>query len=192
MWSTKSYILRNKKYSFIPILGWTRSKFTEYITLIPSKVTFPSAPFKCNLNIENVNEPYRIKETETVNSADSIDLPYCPSKLITLYAKLLIWLSSHCYPLLFIASFLRLNLFSNGKIASEIFRKIHPNNQNILCLARSIFIATTSRNFVSDGTLFIGAFLPTHSLHAWVMEKGQNVCSYDKYWTNYVPLSIMY
>ena len=192
MWKTKSYILRDKEYSFIPFLGWTRSKSTAYANEIPSTVSFTKAPNKCNVNIDNVNYPYKIKAKDTFVSHNEIGGSHYPSKFIKSYAKLLIWLSRHFYPLLFIVSFLRLNIFENGEIASDIFKSIHPKNQNILCLPRSIFIATTSKSFASDGTLFIGAFLPTHSLHAWVMEKGQNVCSYDKYWTNFVPLSIMY
>ena len=63
--------------------------------------------------------------------------------------------------------------------------------QQTLCLPRSVFIATTSRRFKQHGTLFIGAFLPTVRMHAWVVEDGMPADSFDNQWIYYRPVLML-
>ena len=64
-------------------------------------------------------------------------------------------------------------------------------NQRVLCLPRSIFIATTSRRFKGNGALFIGCFFPFRHMHAWVIEDGMQADVYDRGWIMFTPLAMM-
>lgn len=186
MWKTRRHNLRDKCYSFVPVTGWMYSKPIAFSKACFAKIDIPSVPEKCIKNLQCVNNPFLVPRPQ--NEITDLPLNIC----LRLYGRLLIWLSRHFYPMLYLMSFLRLNIFRNGTDAARAFALIEPKNQHILCLSRSIFIATTSRKFKMHGTLFIGALLPSRSLHAWVMENGANVCAGDVYWTNYTPLAIMY
>ena len=51
-----------------------------------------------------------------------------------IYAKLLVFLCKYCYPIAFLISFCRLNLYANAGEANMAFRKIiHNKPQKILC-----------------------------------------------------------
>ncbi len=185
MWITSNYSLRGKLYSFSPFFGWLRSKKVIYWGIDSSPLKVDSALEKLKNNLACINDPYK---------ASKPSVSYCKkiNILIRLYGLLLIWCSRNCYPILYLLSYLRLSLYDSGEDANNVFCIIHPAKQDILCLSRSVFIATTSRRFKSEGILVIGAMLPSHSLHAWVMENGKNVCKTDVYWTNYRPLAFMY
>lgn len=186
MWKSFKYSLRDKRYSFIAFLGWLSSKPIDKLrTINDNGFDSIALPHKCAINITAVTNPFMVSKTNPAKTP-------IIGKFTQFYAQSLIWLSRNCYPALYILSFLRLNIFNNGEDANEAFRLIHPSQQDTLCLSRSIFIATTSRQFKTNGTLFIGCFFPTRSLHAWVMENGKNVCRQDVYWTNYRPIAIMY
>jgi hypothetical protein len=60
------------------------------------------------------------------------------------------------------------------------------------CLCRSFFVAKTSKSFASSGVLFIGAFLPTFQMHAWIIDQGGQPDQTDRYWINYTPLLAFY
>lgn len=107
------------------------------------------------------------------------------------YVKLLIWSYYNFYPLLYLLSYLRLNIFSNSKEAINYFCKIHPTEQNRLCLPRSIFAITTSKRFNKKGVMFIGVFLPSKHMHAWILEDDENPYKSDKIWTNFSPVAII-
>lgn len=184
MWITVNYTLRGKLYSFSPSLGWLKSKKVDSPIVDTSPVKVENAAEKLVHNLECINNPYKAAKPEQT---------YCcmTNRYIRLYGLLLVWCSKHCYPILYLLSYLRLNIYDSGEDACNVFCRIHPSKQEILCLSRSVFVATTSRRFKSEGTMVVGALLPSHSLHAWVMENGKNVCKNDVYWTNYRPLAFM-
>lgn len=109
-----------------------------------------------------------------------------------IYAKLLVFLCKYCYPIAYLLSFCRLNLYANAGEANMAFRNIIRNKpQKILCLSRSIFIATTSAKFKESGAMFIGCFFPSRHMHAWIVEEGMHADVYDYYWIMYTPVAMM-
>ena len=133
---------------------------------------------------EDVCNPYNIKYVK--------EQPGTYNWLLKGYAKTLVFLCKKCYPLAYFLSLFRFNCFDNSCTAAETFRKIiSTGDQKVLCLPRSIFIATTSRKFKQSGALFIGVFLPSSNMHAWVIEDGIIADRYDIDWILYTPVSMM-
>lgn len=148
-----------------------------------------SNPPKCNcskwdVNYNAVENPYECsracKPSSIINNS-----------FLKYYARFLIWSYQHCYCFVWLCSFLRLSVFENGEESCQAFFDAHPTNQRVLCLPRSIFIATTSKKFKKSGVMFIGSFFPSRRMHAWVMEDGHNCCPYDNCWINYTPVCAM-
>lgn len=143
-----------------------------------------SLPPKASLVYEDVCNPYNIKYVK--------EQPGTYNWLLKGYAKTLVFLCKKCYPLAYFLSLFRFNCFDNSCTAAETFRKIiSTGDQKVLCLPRSIFIATTSRKFKQSGALFIGVFLPSSNMHAWVIEDGIIADRYDIDWILYTPVSMM-
>jgi hypothetical protein len=61
-----------------------------------------------------------------------------------------------------------------------------------LCLQRAFLAAKISESFQEKGVLFIGAFLPTGDMHAWIIENGVQPDYEDNGWINYRPLIAFY
>lgn len=135
--------------------------------------------------LEVVKDPFLVMKVDSIKPTEN------PNYKIKFYVSFLIWLFKHFHIGLFLVSKIRLNIFDDSKTACEVFTKCHPNNQNILCLPRSIFIATTSKRFKAHGAMFIGVFLPSKHMHAWIIEDRANPCSFDTIWTNFTPVAIM-
>lgn len=174
---------RGKFYSFHGVFGWlTSHKCVDYKSPFNSKILNISKVQDC-LNI--VNNPFLAQKCHNEKDIRPINI------WIKSYAHLLVWLHAHFFPGLYLISKFRFKIYNDSIDATDVFCRIIPNRQNVLCLARSVFAATMSRSFSKDGTLFIGALLPTHQMHAWVIENQTNVCRYDYIWTNYTPVSII-
>lgn len=108
------------------------------------------------------------------------------------YAIFLIWASEHCYFIVYLLSHLRLNIFSDAQQASWVFQQsTKGKEQKLLCLPRSVFIATTSKRFKEHGTMYIGIFLPSRNMHAWVIEDNLQTDEWDNCWILYQPLIMM-
>jgi len=111
---------------------------------------------------------------------------------VKVYGHILVWGGQYCYFLLYLFSHLRLNLFEDAQQASFAFQQIiHTKTQNLLCLPRSVFIATTSKRFKEHGTMYIGIFWPSRNLHAWVIEDHMQTDEWDNSWILYQPLIMM-
>lgn len=82
-------------------------------------------------------------------------------------------------------------IFKSAKEATAFFRSNADGDQSELCLARALFAAKTSNRFRREGVVFIGVFLPTRSLHAWVIEGGEVADPADEIWINYQPATIL-
>ncbi len=175
----------NKEFRFIPFWGILKSKLND--SPISNQCELIGVPQSKALNISAmVKDPYKLK-------IPTIHIPQI--KRISfgekIYAKILLFLYRYCYPLLWIISFLRLNIYEDSRYAIRVFHDIFPENQNTLCLPRSIFAATTSRRFHKNGAMFIGVFHPSRHMHAWIIEDEQNPCPFDTMWLHFSPVSIM-
>lgn len=107
------------------------------------------------------------------------------------WAKLLRWAAHHCFPLLRLLMCFQWNAYPDGRAAVRAFRQLFPSEQQrLLCMSRAAFVATTSRRFRDQGVLFVGAFLPSVQMHAWVVEDGQLVDAGDKIWICYTPIAL--
>lgn len=83
--------------------------------------------------------------------------------------------------------------FSDSKEAIAFYRKyIYPRKQNDLCLSRTLFAVATSKKFKESGVVFIGVFLPSKSMHAWIIEDGVHTDPQDGIWINYQPVAAIY
>lgn len=83
--------------------------------------------------------------------------------------------------------------FENSTQAIEYFKSIeHLKEQNTLCLPRTLFAASKSKLFKEKGVIFIGIFLPSTTLHAWIIEDGCQPDPEDIIWTNYQPIAAIY
>jgi hypothetical protein len=93
----------------------------------------------------------------------------------------------------FVFSKLAKRKFTNASDALAYFREnIQPSKQDGLCLSRSLFAAATSKKFINNGVLIIGVFLPSNSLHAWIIENDQIADDLDDIWINYQPVAMIY
>ena len=61
-----------------------------------------------------------------------------------------------------------------------------------LCLQRAFLSSKISKSFIKEGVIFIGAFLPTGDMHAWIIENGVQPDFDDRGWVNYRPLLAFY
>lgn len=87
------------------------------------------------------------------------------------------------------ASFGRQNC-TNAIQAIRLFRRLYPSSiQEELCLPRAVFAARMSQRFKESGVIFIGVFLPTRSMHAWVIEDNIQPDENDTIWTNFNPVA---
>lgn len=80
--------------------------------------------------------------------------------------------------------------------AAEAIRAFHchtaDQDQKVLCLPRSLFAARMSQKFADMGVVLIGVFLPSRSLHAWIIEDGIQPDSSDKQWLNFQPVAAIF
>ena len=130
-----------------------------------------------------VENPYLLRHQTIVTTEAS------PSRWMRIYARLLVFVCRHAYVLTWIFRYITLPVFSCAGEANIAFYQMFPKErQRQLCLPRAIFTATMSKQFKQHGTLFIGAFLPTTRLHAWVIENGCHADAFDRQWIQYTPV----
>lgn len=130
-----------------------------------------------------VENPYLLDNSKTKSSTK------IPTLFSKLYAKLLVLICKHLFFLVIFLLYVRIPLYKDAKEANSVFYQIFPYaHQKQLCMARSIFIATLSKCFKRNGALFIGAFLPTTQMHAWVIENGMVADTHDTIWIQYRPV----
>ena len=77
-------------------------------------------------------------------------------------------------------------LFQINSLDKQIEFKHH------LCLQRAFLASKISKSFEANGVIFIGAFLPTGDMHAWIIENGIQPDFDDRGWINYRPLLAFY
>ena len=106
-------------------------------------------------------------------------------------ANCLIKLCRYPFWLACLNSSFRRPLFENSAEAISFFRDTVDGEQSTLCLPRALFAAKTSRAFAADGVIFIGIFLPSRSMHAWVIESDSLADPADDIWINYQPVAVL-
>lgn len=149
-------------------------------------------PADCSKYLDMVNRPFLLQGTKAPELLHVSGMRH--KRLAGFYARVLSFLCRHCYPLAYLCSrYVTLDLFDNAEQAVLFFRHMYPDTkrQNRLCLPRAIFAATTSSEFRRSGALFVGAFLPSTQMHAWVIENCRQPDFYDNMWVCYQPVYIL-
>ena len=95
----------------------------------------------------------------------------------------------HQFFLATISASFRKPLFDSSEDAIAFFRVNVDGDQSSLCLPRALYAAKTSRKFKEEGVVFIGVFLPSRSMHAWVVEGDALADPDDDIWINYRPIA---
>lgn len=178
---------REKEFRFNTFFGFMRSvplDHSEYPPVI--KTCFDGDGIKKAHVMKIVRDPFLAEKCPAAVAHDEK-----PRRLMSVYARSLVLFHRHFYPAIWLLSHLRLGIYNSATEATDDFCRMVRGNQNLLCLPRSVFAATTSRRFRKEGAMFIGAFHPSRRMHAWVIEGTTNAYRHDYYWTNYTPLCIM-
>ena len=177
-----------KEFVFNSLLGCLVSKDAKGAGKCTQHKLHTDNPLK-KANIDAVNNPFKMERRKRSDNWKSVK----GASFAKLYARLVTWLCLHCYPLSRLLFLFRINIFENAGDASMFYYSVYPNmkQQQTLCLPRALFIATTSRRFKQHGTMFIGAFLPTVRMHAWVVEDGMHADRFDNQWIYYQPVMMM-
>lgn len=169
----------SKKFVFSPLFGALYS-ISGYDNTLDANSLNENNEYHCL-----VANPFLLQKREMCT---------CPklSLFARFYAHLLVFLWRWCYPLIYLLSHLRLSIYKDAGEANIAFRQIlKKGNQRILCLPRSVFIATTSAKFKSSGAMFIGCFFPSRHMHAWVVEEGMHADIFDNQWIMFTPIAMM-
>lgn len=137
--------------------------------------------------IEKCNSPYLLRADDYATEELRIN------NHIKRYGKLITQACKASYLLgRFVAHFGN-PVYSNTTTSILAYRQLYPGAiQKDHCLPRALFAASTSKSFKDNGVIFIGVFLPSRNLHAWIIEDGIQVDPFDAMWTNYQPVAVMY
>ena len=111
-----------------------------------------------------------------------------------LFAKLMVFTCKRSFLLARFLTKISIIKFDSTKTAIATFKKIYPSSlhQRTLCLPRTLFAIATSKTFKKNGTAFIGVFLPSKKMHAWIIEDETNPDPNDDGWICYQPLVCIY
>lgn len=169
-------------YFFEPFFGLLLSRKGELSCQISGDIS--KLDFFLRLNNQPYNFSYNSFERKSIKKENSFLDFY--AVLLTKFVRLNFFLGR------VFTVFGRSN-FSNSKEAIAYYRKhVYPNQQNDLCLPRTLFAAATSKIFKESGVIFIGVFLPSKSMHAWIIEDGAHADPEDGIWLNYQPVAALY
>jgi hypothetical protein len=165
-------------------------RFSGLLLSKPRKSTLQNTRDSTKLNsfLGLNNQPYKLSSF----SSESVSFNK-GGFLVRFYAILLTKIIKFNFFLGRVFAKLGYRYFSDSKEAVAFFRKhICPSQQNDLCLARTLFAAATSKKFKENGVIFIGVFLPSKSMHAWIIENGAHTDLLDGIWINYQPVAAIY
>jgi hypothetical protein len=137
----------------------------------------------------HVSNPYLLKTVRQIPSNKVIPNDSLFAKIL---ARIFTLLCLRSFLLFRALSYTRFPIFNSTEEAILFYRKMYPNEQKELCLPRSLFAACTSKTFTQEGCLFIGVFLPSRAMHAWILEAGKQPDPYDDIWICYQPVAAMY
>lgn len=145
---------------------------------------FKVIPTRVLNDYQKVLHPYKL--TDINDKTLNINV----SNAAKLYANILVFICKYSFFFARIFSHLPLTRFENTEQALYVFTSLFPSpfQHDTLCLPRTFFAASTSRSFKKKGTAFIGVFLPTKKMHAWIIEDNKNPDSFDNNWISYQPI----
>jgi hypothetical protein len=125
----------------------------------------------------------------SITGAESCSTIELKPRLISMHQKLL-KLGNHRFLLSRLYASHRVTMFADTREAMNAIAQLPEQRaqHHQLCLQRTLLAAKTSKTFAANGVIFIGAFLPTTSMHAWIIESGRQPDTYDRTWINYRPL----
>ena len=171
-------VFEREVYFFYTLLGCLlKKRFTqETETNLPENVVN---------GLRLVDNPYALQQIQTFNSSIS-------NSFAKFYARLLVILCKKSFLVAYIVAKLRLPIFKNAEESVAFFRALYSaKEQRDLCLPRSLFVSSTSKQFKNNGYLFIGVFLPTTQMHAWIIENNAQPDKIDNNWTLYKPVAVI-
>jgi len=119
--------------------------------------------------------------------------PQPVSKILRNRARILILLCRFNFFLAQQYASIKGSVFVDSAHAIGYFHLITANDEiNSLCLPRTLFAAKTSKAFDKEGVIFIGAFLPSRLMHAWIIEKGIQPDPRDNIWHQFRPIAAVW
>jgi hypothetical protein len=148
-------------------------------------------PLKVLQALEYCNQPYLCKVNNKIEiSSSNVNLI---SKITKMHDRILKIGNNRFYMTRLYSSFKNL-MFENTNEAITYINSLPPQVEykHQLCLQRAFLSSKVSKNFINDGVIFIGAFLPTGDMHAWIIENGKQPDFDDRGWINYRPLLAFY
>ena len=168
-------------------LNFFISPFTGNLVVSKSDVERSKISSKTEKNIRLNNNPYQLKPLVSYFEGSVSDFNM---KKLNSYNNKLAWLGNKRFLLSCLYSRLSMPLFENTLEAFDHIAKlkIHQEKKGKICLQRALLAAKTSKSFKKNGTLFIGAQLPTGIMHAWIIENGIQPDRQDREWIMYKPL----
>lgn len=184
-------IFTNVKFTIIPYkldnLYYYISPLTGNLVVSKSDIGSTKKTTKINKHIWLNNNPYELKP---LNSNHNVAISDKFIKKLNKYNCKLVWLGNKRFFLSCLYSRLSTPLFENTQEAFDHIAKlkIHQEKKGKICLQRALLAAKTSKSFKKNGTLFIGAQLPTGIMHAWIIENGIQPDRQDREWIMYKPL----
>jgi hypothetical protein len=146
-------------------------------------------PVKIETLHNQVVNPYLLKPSIEISNKKIFPKTPFYTKLL---AKLFTFLCLRSFLFVRLLANFRFPIFNTTEEAILFYRKLYPGEQQNLCLPRSLFAACTSKSFKKNGGLFIGVFLPSRAMHAWILEDGIQPDLYDDIWICYQPVAVMY
>ena len=178
---------QNGKYWIINPLSGSLLSSPNNFTTAEQKI-----PLRVKTGIEYCNSPYTLSSNFEINRHCSID-GFIKSKLKTYDARLEKIGSNRFFISQLYCGFTDPIFVNTAQALNAIYSiNMHSSNRHKLCFRRTLLVAKTSKTFIQHGVLFIGAFLPTTDMHAWIIEDGLQPDSKDAGWINYRPLLAIY
>jgi hypothetical protein len=141
-----------------------------------------------NKNIEKISNPYLLKSNIEETKILKLPKKIFPRILATVYT----FLCLRSFLFFRFLSYLRFPIFNSTTEAIIFYRDLFPTEQNELCLPRALFAASTSKSFYKKGYLYIGVFLPSRAMHAWIIENDTQPDFQDDIWICYNPVLVMF
>jgi len=145
-------------------------------------------PNKIIKHIEQVENPYKLSHYSDITPQKNIR----KGSFTKILAKTYTYLCLKSFLFVRILSNLRFPIFDTTEESILYYHKIFPGNQQNLCLPRVLFAAATSKSFKDYGAVFIGVFLPSSAMHAWIIENEKQPDFFDHNWIYYQPVAVMY
>ena len=178
------WVDKDKIWSICPYTG---SLVYEKLTNGNSKTRLPNKVVDA---LEYCNNPYKCK----FNSEPEIGFPEDrQNRLIGIY-KRFVKIGNNRFFFNRVYTSFKKYLFTDTSqaIVNISYLPINADLKRQMCLQRTFLAAKISESFESKGVIFIGAFLPTGDMHAWIIEDGTQPDYNDRVWINYRPLLAFY